>query len=150
MTMLTLQALIDKDPARYADDARTSFDQVYLGATTRRPAQAADSALVALRQGESVPALPPRSRANSGHGFGDVIAGSYGDEFTLALAPPAGGAMESGPIASGLGLHLVRVTERGAAEAQLSKVRQRVTNDWRAAAAAKAQQRCLFPDFEGL
>jgi len=35
----------------------------------------------------------------------------------------------SGPIASGLGLHLVRVTERGAAEPpKLSKVRQRVEN----------------------
>ena len=36
--------MIDKDPARYSDDARTSFDQVYLGADNPANRAAADAA----------------------------------------------------------------------------------------------------------
>lgn len=135
----TLQALIDKDPARYSDDARTSFDQVYLGADNPQTRQAADSALARLRRGESVDGVPAPLPAHQDTASADVTSGSYGDEFTLALRHlPVG--QWSGPVASGLGLHLVRVTARTAPQKpELAAVRQRVTNDWRAAAVAKAQ-----------
>ena len=63
----------------------------------------------------------------------------FGDEFTLALRRLPPGQWQ-GPIASGLGLHLVRVTARAApSKPALATVRQRVENDWRAAAIAAAQ-----------
>lgn len=134
-----LQALIDKDPARYAEDPRISFEQLYLGADSPDTRRTAEQQLVLLRQGKSVPALPIPLPGKFSNASGADISGQFGDEFTLGLRNVPVGQW-SGPIASGLGLHLVRVTERGAAEPpKLSKVRQRVENDWRAAAAAKAQ-----------
>ena len=67
------------------------------------------------------------------------ISGLFGYEFTLALRNlPL--SQWQGPMASGLGLHLVRVSARAApSKPSLATVRQRVTNDWRAAAIAKAQ-----------
>ena len=67
------------------------------------------------------------------------IAASFGDEFVLALHDLKPG-LWSGPVASGLGLHLVRVVERSVpAKPSLASVRQRLENDWRAAAMAQAQ-----------
>ena len=40
-----LQALIDADPARYSDDPRTTFEQVYLGADTSNARTAANAGL---------------------------------------------------------------------------------------------------------
>lgn len=134
-----LQALIDKDPARYAEDPRTSFEQLYLGADTPEIRLTAERQLGVLRGGGAIPSLPiPIPAAFSDASSAD-IAVQFGDEFALSLRdlPPG---QWSGPVASGLGLHLVRVTKRGAAQPPvLSKVRQRVENDWRAAATAKAQ-----------
>ena len=134
-----LQALIEKDPARYVDDPRTSFEQVYLGADTPESRAFANTQLSDLRGGKSVngqPAPLPAKLANAG---ASDISGLFGDEFTLALRDLPLGQWQ-GPVASGLGLHLVRVIGRAApTKPSLAKVRQRVTNDWRAAAIAKAQ-----------
>lgn len=134
-----LQAMIDKDPARYSDDARTSFEQVYLGADTPAGRAAADAALPRLRRSERVDGVPAPLPARQVTASDEAIAGTYGDEFVLALrSTPVG--QWTGPVASGLGLHLVRVNARAAPEKpSLDMVRQRVTNDWRAAAIAKAR-----------
>lgn len=144
-----LQALIDKDPARYSDDARTSFEQVYLGADNSANRAAADAALSRLRRNERVEGvtapLPPRQDEASD----DAIAGTFGDEFVLALRRSPVGEW-TGPVASGLGLHLVRVNSRTAQEKpSLDKVRQRVTNDWRAAAIARARDEAYRRILEG-
>lgn len=144
-----LQALIDKDPARYSDDARTSFEQVYLGADNSANRAAADAALSRLRLNEPVKGvtapLPPRQDEASD----DAIAGTYGDEFVLALRRSPVGEW-TGPVASGLGLHLVRVNSRTAPEKpSLERVRQRVTNDWRAAAIARARDEAYRRILEG-
>lgn len=134
-----LQALLDKDPAHYAEDPRTSFEQIYLGSDTPEARIKANGQLAALRRGETVQGviapLPPRvDDASAGE-----ISGQYGDEFVLALRNlPVG--QWSGPVASGLGLHLVRIDARRAPQKpSIASVRQRLANDWRAAAVQKAQ-----------
>jgi hypothetical protein len=134
-----LQALLDKDPAHYAEDPRTSFEQVYLGADTNEVRLAANAQLAALRGGKSVSVVPSPLPSRSDDASADDISAQYGDEYVLALRDlPVG--QWSGPVASGLGLHLVKVTARRAPQPpSLASVRQRLENDWRAAAVRKAQ-----------
>ena len=134
-----LQALIDRDPARYSDDPRTSFEQVYLGADTPENRAAANARLADLRAGRAVSAAPAPLPAQLDGAPASEISGMFGDEFTLALRTlPL--AQWQGPVASGLGLHLVRVRSRAAPiTPSLATVRQRVSNDWRAAAIARAR-----------
>ncbi|HEX4848369.1 MAG TPA: peptidylprolyl isomerase, partial [Novosphingobium sp.] len=135
-----LEAMIAKDPARYADEPRTSFEHVYLGADTPQARAEAERQLQRLHKGEAVAGVPLPIPARFAKASSSDISGQFGDEFTLALRNLPTGQW-SGPVASGLGLHMVRVTERGAAQPpQLAKVRQRVENDWRAAATAKARE----------
>lgn len=144
-----LQAMIDKDPARYSDDARTSFDQIYLGADNPANRAAADAALTRLRKGEQVAGVAAPLPSHQDEASDEAIAGTYGDEFVLALrrTPPGQWA---GPVASGLGLHLVRIAARTApTKPSLDKVRQRVTNDWRAAAIARARDESYRRILEG-
>lgn len=134
-----LQALIEKDPARYAEDPRTSFEQVYLGADTPQTRAAAELQLAKLRKGEPVSGVPAPIPARFTDVSASDVSGQFGDEFTLGLRTIAPGKW-SGPVASGLGLHLVRVSNRSATEPpSLANVRQRVENDWRAAASTRAQ-----------
>lgn len=134
-----LQALIDQDPARYSADPQTSFEQVYLGADTPQSRAAANTQLADLRAGKQVSPQPAPLPAKLDKSGASEISGLFGDEFTLALRQLPVGQWQ-GPVASGLGLHLVRVNAREApSKPTLSAVRQRVTNDWRAAAIAKAQ-----------
>ena len=144
-----LQAMIDKDPARCSDDARTSFDQIYLGADNPANRAAADAALTRLRKGEQVAGVAAPLPSHQDEASDEAIAGTYGDEFVLALrrTPPGQWA---GPVASGLGLHLVRIAARTApTKPSLDKVRQRVTNDWRAAAIARARDESYRRILEG-
>lgn len=134
-----LQALIDKDPARYAEDPRTTFQQVYLGADTPENRAQADIKLKQLRAGQSASGVPAPLPARLDGASASEISGMFGDEFTLSLRNQPTGQWV-GPVASGLGLHLVRVDNRAApAPPSLANVRQRVENDWRAAAVAKSR-----------
>lgn len=143
----TLQAWLDKNPARYAAGTRYSFDQIYLG--NGDPDQAAARARDALAQGNrwtaagepiSLPAsIDGQTLAAVSRDFGEAFAGNLGrlTEGTW-----------SGPVASGFGSHLVRLrrVDRGV-PAKLADVRQQVENDWRAATQkareAKAYQALL-------
>ncbi|MFM5916010.1 MAG: peptidyl-prolyl cis-trans isomerase [Novosphingobium sp.] len=134
-----LQALIDKDPARYVEDPRTTFEQVYVGADNAENRAKANAMLADLRAGKPVTGTPAPLPAKLDTAPANDISGLFGDEFTLALRNQPFGQWQ-GPVASGLGLHLVRVEARIApAKPNLATVRQRVTNDWRSAAIAKAQ-----------
>jgi peptidyl-prolyl cis-trans isomerase C len=134
-----LQALLDKDPARYALDPRTSFEQVYLGADTPEARIAADSKLAQVRKGTAVSGVPAPLPARLEQTGTSEIAATFGDEFALALRNLPQWQW-SGPVASGVGLHLVRVTARTAPDKpSIASVRQRLENDWRAAAVARAQ-----------
>lgn len=144
-----LQALLDKDPARYAEDPRTSFEQVYVGGDIPVNRLLADGQLAALRRGETVQAAPAPLPAKVNDAAASEIAAQYGDEYVLALRNlPVG--QWSGPVASGLGLHLVKVTARRAPQPpSLASVRQRIENDWRAAAVKKAQADAYAGILEG-
>ncbi len=136
-----LQALIDQQPDRYARPARYGLDQRYLGDDTPATRAAAVAALAALNRGEApaitAPALPLPARLVDAPA--DQIAMDFGDGFAAALAGLPVGRW-AGPVPSGLGLHLVRITQRQApARPRLADVRQRVTNDWRRAAIARAE-----------
>lgn len=134
-----LQALIDRDPARYSDDPRTSFEQIYLGADTPENRAAANARLTEQRAGHSVSRTPAPLPARLDGARASEVSGMFGDEFTLALQSLPRGQWQ-GPIASGVGLHLVRVSSRAAqTKPSLATMRQRVSNDWRAAAITRAR-----------
>ena len=134
-----LQALIDRGPARYSDDPRSTFEQIYLGADTPENRAAANAKLAELRAGRTVSAAPAPLPGRLDGAPASQISGLFGDEFTLALRSLPLGQWQ-GPVASGVGLHFVRVSSRAApTKPSLATVRQRVTNDWRAAAIARAR-----------
>lgn len=146
-----LQALIDAAPARYAAEPLLDFAQVYLGADTPPARQTAGTALEALRRGSSPdpwrkPAPIPASYASAP---ASEVAATLGDAFVADLARlPVG--QWSGPVASGAGLHLVRIERRDPAPApRLADIRQKVENDWRSAATQKAVNEAYIKLLDG-
>ena len=138
-----LQMLLDHDLARYATDPRYAFRQVYLGGDTAAVREAVGPALARLRQGADPAAvgrpaaLPPRFNSIPA----SDIAEQFGDEFAAALRTIPS-KQWTGPVASGLGLHLVDVTRIAVPTApRLADVRQRVENDWRAAKIREADDK---------
>jgi peptidyl-prolyl cis-trans isomerase C len=139
----TLQAWLDRNAARYAADARYSFDQIFLGD--------GDGAEVlrAVNGGADwkdlgKPISLPKSLEAAGNGEIDRI---LGQEFAAALAEQKQGDW-TGPIRSGFGQHLVRIRKVEVPQPpKLAEIRQRVENDWRVATAtsreAKAYQALL-------
>lgn len=131
----TLQSLLDKNPAAYTVDAAYSFDQIYLGAQDEAAARArAATMLGELRKGADWQEMGdsislPRSA--------DVldrtrIATDFGDEFAAGLAAIKP-RIWAGPVASGYGLHLVRIRAvKTSGKPKLADVRQKLENDWRA------------------
>ncbi len=128
-TDATLLALLDKNPQAYAADARYSFDQIYLAAQDEAAARTrATQMLGALNKGTDWQSLGdaislPRSPDNVDRAR---IAADFGDEFAAALAGLKPGQW-SGPVASGFGLHLVRIRAvQASAKPSLADVRQRL------------------------
>ena len=137
-----LQGLLDRDPARYAADSQFDFTQVYLGSDTPERRAKAASVLGTLQRGGSPDGevrLPlPRAFTQTSR---TAIDSQFGDEFSAALRDLPVGEWR-GPVASGLGLHLVRVERKlPGSPPKVSAIRQRLENDWRAGALAAAQER---------
>lgn len=130
-----LQAWLDAHPDDYVIPAMYSFEQLFLGPAGEAAEQ--DSrisvALQALQAGESVPVpadsrnMLPRSLSNAPE---FEVSRAFGRAFVNALpALPLG--EWAGPIATGQGLHLVRVAARSAARpARLEEVRVAVESDY--------------------
>lgn len=143
----TLQAWLDKYPARFAGDAIYSFDQIYLGDSRRNQAAAILRALEAESRDWAAMGEPislPKSLESTPRGeverqFGPAFANS----ITIIRSD-----IWSGPVESGFGMHLVRVRNQQIAQKpKLADIRQAVENDWRSATAkqreAKAYQALL-------
>ena len=136
-----LQKLLDKDPARYAEPPRYTLEQRYLGDDTPALRAAVAAQLANLKPGTQ-PTLPTQpipipSTLNSSPLID--IATQFGDEFALALEKAPTGRW-TGPVASGFGLHLVRVISRESPPPpKLVDIRQRLENDWRSATVRKAE-----------
>ncbi|PKB25265.1 parvulin-like peptidyl-prolyl cis-trans isomerase protein [Novosphingobium kunmingense] len=136
-----LQALIDESPARFAPGASYTLDQAYLGADDAAGRKRAVQALAQLRAGAEPTdvALPAPLPAHFTDQPASVLASTLGDGFVAALET-ASLQQWSGPIASGVGLHAVRVMRRTSPGApRLADVRQAAENAWRARAAQQAQ-----------
>ncbi len=145
-----LQALLDKDPARYAPEPRYDFQQIYLGADNAAARSAADAAAASLNRGGAaagfgVPSpLPAR--------FADIasseVAERFGDGFAAGLDGLQPGRWTG--LSSGVGVHVVRVTRRAApAPPALADVHRRLENDWRAAAVTAAQDKAYRALLDG-
>jgi hypothetical protein len=135
----------DKDLATYrashADEFRTepslAFEQVFLRPDLHPGSLDKDAAILLeqLQKGEAtdmatagdvtqLPEVTPLTPASR-------IARDYGDDFAAAVARLPGGTW-SGPVKSGYGIHLVKVTNRedGAAP-PLAEVREAVAREWK-------------------
>ena len=133
----TLQRWLGSHQVRFAGEATYAFDQRYLGSD----AADAQAGLARLRGGSDFAgAAIPLPADFEAIGAGEA-AELFGDGFPTALNRLPLGEW-SGPVASGLGQHLVRVRARQpATKPQLSAIRQRVENDWRAAMARARGER---------
>ena len=146
-----LQALLDKDPARYASPPRYTLEQRYLGQDSPTLRSAIKAQLAALKP-RATPTLPSEptplpTRLDDVPAFD--LATQFGDEFAAALDKAPIGQW-SGPIASGFGLHLVKLERRAAPPPpKLADLRQRLENDWRSAAVRKAEDANLNALLEG-
>ena len=128
----TLRAFYEANAARYAGEAQVSFAQAYFA-----NAAAARAALGAgTVRGEAI-SLPG---AVTQMPMGEVQI-RFGEEFARALAAIEPGEAWQGPVRSGFGWHLVRLTDRRGEPLDYDAVRERVANDWRSeqVAARKAK-----------
>ena len=139
----TLQAWLDSHAARYAQGTRYSLDQVYVAA---RPGdgKAAERAAATLhrlaggadwhRAGDPLDAPAHVDAADAA-----ALTATFGPDFAEAISSLPVGTW-SGPVHSGLGLHLVRLRQvQPGHPPQLAEVRQTVENDWRAATLARRE-----------
>jgi len=135
-----LQALLDKNPQRYAGESRFDLEQIYLGNDTapiRRAGEESARRMNSGADGAGIGIASPLPRAFRSASSADLDA-QLGEGFAARLgqAPLGRWTVQT----SGLGLHLVRISIRLAPAApKLSDVRQRLENDWRSAAIASAQ-----------
>jgi hypothetical protein len=126
-----LQTYLDAHPATFRKPAVVSFDQIYFGPDAVTP-QRLEQARTALARGAD-PAtlgqatlLPARQDALPL----DLIARDFGEEFAGQLAKAPVGEW-SGPVTSGFGTHLVRVSAIEPAQSPaLADVREAVAREW--------------------
>lgn len=142
-----LQTWLDKSPARYATDPVISFDSVYVSASDGgEAAHAKAQGLLARLKAGSAPSKlgDPISLPRSMDTASQLsISRQFGDEFAAALAKLPR-AEWSGPVASGFGLHLVRINSIDVSrKPTLVEVRQQVENDWRSATKEQRENRAF-------
>jgi parvulin-like peptidyl-prolyl cis-trans isomerase-like protein len=133
-----LQAWLDRNPDKFATEPSFAFSQVYFNrGRDGESAQAqASKALAQLdREPQSADALGeatllPREMPLSSAG---EIGRVFGDGFAREVARLQPGRW-SGPVQSGYGWHVVRVSERrDVPPSPLAQVREAVERDWHAA-----------------
>jgi hypothetical protein len=126
-----LQAHFDENAADYESGARIAFEQVFLGEAP--PDAGIEAALASLRAGADPQSagrrtLLPGAMPMTG---GRPVDATFGTGFVARLKELETGVW-SGPVASGYGQHLVRVTERvPGGMPDLADVREQVEADWR-------------------
>lgn len=128
-----LQAWLDKNPTKYAADPVYSFEQVFV-----RTDDGADQAgarakalLKGLKAGSRKTGDPISLPSSLEAASAFEINRQFGEEFAAALKTLPVGAW-SGPVTSGFGLHLVRISRAAASKKpKLADVRKEVENDWR-------------------
>jgi hypothetical protein len=128
----TLQAHLEAYPDRFAQPALLAFEQILLaeGIAGEEVAVLEARLNVGGDPGDAARAtlLPPSFRLSPIQ----VVDGTFGTGVFDELARLPVGTW-TGPVETGRGMHLVRVTERREAQLPpLSEIRDRVERDWRA------------------
>ncbi len=129
-----LQAYLTQHAERFARPVRVSFEQIYFdgSAPVAEVERAATAARAALARGSKPAALgqPTLLPASVEQLPLDLIARDFGSGFAEQVGLLPIGEW-SGPLASSLGAHLVRVSARAPATAPpLDEVRQQVAREW--------------------
>lgn len=119
----TLRAFYDENAERYAGAVRVSFEQAFFADLDT--ARAANGSTVG---GEAI-SLP---RTVEDERMREITV-VFGEGFARGLDELGPGDEWQGPLPSGFGWHLVRLTERTTDPADFESVRERVENDWRSA-----------------
>jgi hypothetical protein len=125
-----LAEYLTKHPERFSRPGTVSFEQVFFAATAT-PTELEAARTAAARGADPArlgqpSMLPPHTDTAPI----DVVARDFGKEFAAALAKLAPDEW-TGPIRSGFGLHLVRVTARTPAFVpSLDEVRAAVAREW--------------------
>jgi len=142
----TLQGFLDENAARYRAPDRVSFDLLYFTDDPADPKRGEQRARDALRT------LAAQGTRVSGDDFAlgnrfdsadaDELARRFGDS-PMARAPfDAPMKAWTGPVRSGFGWHLLRVSDRSASQpATLAALRERLRADWLADFRDKDRQR---------
>lgn len=126
-----LETFITENPDRFEAPAQAAFQQIYLGQTATN--EAVTQALEKLNAGADFNEVGERTLLPMDVKLNALpaIHGIFGGDLALSLQVQPEGVW-SGPVQSGYGLHLVRVTEKRAAQLPtLSVIRDKVETEWR-------------------
>ncbi|WP_017665985.1 peptidyl-prolyl cis-trans isomerase [Porphyrobacter sp. AAP82] len=127
-----LRAFYKANRARYAGSQVVSFEQkLFSNASAARAALAASA-----RPGE--PSSLPGTMSGTPM---REIAARFGQQFAEGLEGLRVDGQWQGPIPSGFGWHIVRVTGRAEEAPDFDTLRPRLANDWRADQIARRKQR---------
>lgn len=144
-----LQQFYAANAQRFRSDHRMSFAHIYFN--PRRRANAHADATAALKLLLQPGGTPPIAELGDSllieSEFHDEteqsIAGAFGPGFARAAFALETGAW-SGPVESGYGLHLVRVSQlREGQLPEISQIRERVVEDWKRVQEKSAKERYL-------
>ena len=127
-----LRAFYKANQARYAGTQLVSFEQRLFA--DEAAARAGLSSAGATGQPSSLPASMSETPMRE-------IAARFGQQFAEGLEALAPGSAWQGPIPSGFGWHIVRLTGRSEAAPDFETLRPRLANDWRAAQIERRKQR---------
>ncbi|MEZ5681529.1 MAG: peptidylprolyl isomerase [Erythrobacter sp.] len=128
----TLEAWLKDNPQRFAEEGTVSFDQRYFASES-----AARSAMGQANPAGSPISLPARAEDMQLREIREV----FGQQFTEGLARLEPASDWQGPVASGFGWHIIRLTSREAGELPpLAQIRERVEADWRNATIAERRE----------
>jgi len=138
-----LQKWLDDHPAKYALSNRYDFEHIYLGRITPKQSAELSATLKGLNAGR-IKADTLRQNISLPRRLTDISENSAARQFGAAFAAALGQQVVgewAGPVSSGFGQHLIRISRKQAGEpAALDNVRQALTNDWRAARREEARK----------
>lgn len=129
-----LRAYFEANAADYAGEPSLTFEQALFAGE--------DEARLALETGAvqgTATSLPKGVNAMSA----SEVQARFGEQFARNLAELEPRDEWQGPVPSGFGWHLVRLTQRTALDPSFDAVREEVENDWRSAETAARKERAF-------
>ena len=121
-----LRAYLEENAERYAEEAAANalltFDQAYF--TSEARARAAMASGVVDPDPTSLPAKVEGKPSRE-------VESRFGQQFAEGLVALETGDAWQGPVASGIGWHLVRLTKRDVQPPEFETLRTALANDWR-------------------